>query len=87
MITTDIQFGRRYRDTVTGWEGIATAYTKWMNGCVRWHLEALDKDGKPAEEWFDSQQIEEVVSAELSGGHEVRPPATGGPPTGRSETG
>jgi len=40
--------GSRVRDTVTGFEGIATGRTVWMNGCVRISIEPTElKDGKP----------------------------------------
>lgn len=55
-----IELGKQYRDTVSGWEGVATARYEYMNGCVRYELGGRDKDGKPESFVFDEQQIEAV---------------------------
>lgn len=85
MIEAPIYFGRTYRDTVTGIEGVATAITEWMNGCRRVCLERADKDGKLEELWFDEQRLEDptgaaVASTAMAGGTRPAPPRTG---TGR----
>lgn len=74
---TDIEVGARYRDTVSGWEGTATAVYFYMNGCVRVEIGANDKDGKPESFVFDEQQIELVAPKKPA----VKKPAksTGGP--------
>lgn len=43
-----IVLGDKVRDTITGFEGIATGRTEWLTGCVRWIVEPdkLDKDKK-----------------------------------------
>lgn len=48
-----VRFGEKYRDSITGKEGIATARTEYQNGCVRVLLEYSNKDGEPQECWFD----------------------------------
>jgi hypothetical protein len=53
-----ITLGTKVRDTVSGWEGTATARYEYMNGCVRYEISAHDKDGKPESFVFDEQQIE-----------------------------
>ena len=55
-----IKLGHKYRDSVSGWEGIATAEYRYMNGCTRIELGGRDKDGQPKEFVFDVQQIEEA---------------------------
>lgn len=72
----DIRLGDRVRDTISGWEGIATARYDYINGCVRWQVDGADKDGKPDGFVFDYQSLEIVEEA-------VKPSAplarTGGP--------
>lgn len=59
-----IKLGSKVKDTLTGFEGIATGRTEWLYGCVRITIEPdkLDKDGKciPSE-WFDEQRVELVT--------------------------
>lgn len=72
-----VKLGERYRDTVSGWEGIATARYEYMNGCVRIEISHKDKDGKPEAFAFDIQQIELVKGDKIT----PTPRATGGPRT------
>lgn len=51
------QLGKRYRDTISGTEGIATARTTYLYGCVRVCLENLDEKGQPQDVWFDEQRL------------------------------
>ena len=68
--------GRRVRDRHTGFEGVATAYTVFENGCVQWCIEPPQKDGKKLDtHWFDEQRVELIgsptpASAVASGGGE-----------------
>ncbi len=58
-----VKLGNKARDTMTGFEGIVVAITKWLYGCNRICVEPtkLDKDGNPSEgRWFDEQRIEVV---------------------------
>lgn len=57
MTLTTIVLGNRYRDSVSGWEGVATARYEYMNGCVRIELAATDKDGAPKSYVFDQEQV------------------------------
>ena len=57
MSGQEIELGKKYRDTITGYEGIAVARTEWLNGCIRWQLERADKDGVPETHAFDEQQL------------------------------
>lgn len=56
----EIVLGEKYRDTVSGWEGIATARYEYMNGCIRIEISGADKDGKPEGFVFDVHQVERV---------------------------
>lgn len=58
-----IELGDRVRDPVTGFQGIASSMTTWLNGCIRVAIqpEKLDKDGKVADErYFDQAQLRVV---------------------------
>lgn len=72
-----IKLGKKYRDQVSGWEGIATAKYEYLNGCVRVELSASDDKGAPKGYVFDQQQIELVQKAKTV---TVERKKTGGPP-------
>ncbi len=56
---TEIQLGMEVKDLVSGFVGIVTAKTQYLNGCVRFTVEPkAQKDGTvPASLWFDEQQL------------------------------
>lgn len=71
-----IQLGETARDTISGFEGVVIADTKWLHGCRRLTLQprAL-KDGQPiAAATFDEPQLE-LVEAKTEPGTDK----TGGP--------
>lgn len=54
-----VKLGSRVRDVITGFEGIATGRTTYLNGCVHVSVTASAlKDGEPKVEWFDEQRVE-----------------------------
>ena len=59
---TEIVLGKKYRDTVLGLEGIATAHTKYLTGCDQVELQRADK-GEIKGEWYDITRLEGVVVA------------------------
>jgi hypothetical protein len=55
-----LELGDLARDRITGYKGVAVAKTEWINGCMRWTLQAckLTKDGAQSPtECFDEEQI------------------------------
>lgn len=64
----EIKLGDRVKDTITGFEGIATGHIKYITGCDQFSVKPtkLDKDGLPIKTyWFDVlrlKKIEEKVS-------------------------
>jgi hypothetical protein len=75
---TAVELGAKYRDKVTGFEGVAVARYEYLWGCNRISLEHLGSDGKPQAAVFDEPQIERT------GPQQVRTEApklarTGGP--------
>ncbi len=63
-----VRLGSKARDLVTGAEGIVTARTEWLHGCVRVLIEAVGlKDGKPiGGTWYDENRIEQIANAATS---------------------
>ena len=53
-----VVLGQRYRDPVSGWEGIAVCFHSYMFGCRRVTVAGKDSDGKPDEYTFDEPQLE-----------------------------
>lgn len=78
-----IQLGEFYRDTVTGFVGVATARYEFINGCVRYQLERLDKEGSVQELVFDEQRLAPAagkrrrVVPKQTGGSRAKAPRTG----------
>jgi hypothetical protein len=59
-----IVFGAKYRDKITGFEGIATAASTYISGCSQVLLTAqVGPDGEIKSHWFDEQRMEPVVGA------------------------
>jgi hypothetical protein len=59
--------GEQVKDKITGFSGVVTGITFWLNGCTRVSIQPRElKDQKPIEaEWFDEQQLELTGSAPL----------------------
>lgn len=55
----EIEFGKTYRDMVTGFEGVATGRAQYWTGCDQILLvPTVDKDGKLREaNWLDVQRL------------------------------
>jgi hypothetical protein len=56
------QLGDCVRDRITGFAGIVTGRTEWLNGCSRVGVQCEKlKDGLPQEtQWFDEPQVQLV---------------------------
>lgn len=52
--------GKKVRDKISGYEGIAIGRTEFLNGCIRVGIQPkLDKNGALLDTvWFDEVQIE-----------------------------
>jgi hypothetical protein len=76
------KLGNTLRDTVTGVQGITTAYVTYMNGCVQWNIHPkTNKDGKvPDSLYFDEQQLE-LVDNGIAKDNKKEIPPTGGAPS------
>lgn len=58
-----IEFGRQYRDRITGFTGKATGFCSYISGCDQvLILPEIDKDGKKQEgHWFDDDRLIDVL--------------------------
>jgi len=78
-----IRLGQKVKDVVSGFTGIATARTEWLNACVRICVqpEIDTKDGKhPDACTFDEEQLKvlEEKPIVLPGMKSIAPTQTGG---------
>lgn len=71
-----IQLGDKVKDTVSGFEGIATGKIIWMNGCVRFAVQGKAKKGEKPDDvvWIDEPQL--IVIKPIS---VLKKISTGGP--------
>lgn len=57
-----IKLGDRVRDKITGFTGVVTGVTTWLNGCVRMGIQGTAlRNGLPTvTEWIDEAQLKLV---------------------------
>lgn len=56
-MTKPPSMGQRGKDKITGFTGIVTGRSEYINGCVHLMLEATAKPGqKPVHSWFDEER-------------------------------
>ena len=54
----DASMGKSAKDKITGFVGIITGRSEYINGCVHIMLEAKIKPGmKPVHAWFDEDRV------------------------------
>lgn len=55
-----VKLGSKVRDVITGFEGIATGRTVYLNGCVHVLVTrgVVDEKGMPVSDWFDEQRVQ-----------------------------
>lgn len=63
----EIQFGRKYHDVITGFEGIAIGFTEYLSGCTQVLLapQVVADGAKKESHWFDIQRIKPAGDATL----------------------
>lgn len=60
MQTEDVQLGRTYRDTITGFEGVATAKVEYLHGTTKFLVEGPgDVHNKIRDGYFDAERLRE----------------------------
>lgn len=74
-----IILGSKVRDRVTGFEGIATARIKYLNGCIQYCVEpVVDKEGKmPKSHYIDFGQLE-IIKISAAEDEKAKEKAPGG---------
>ena len=83
----DLILGSVVEDIYSRYRGTATAYTRWLTGCARVHVESFEmKDGKLTQgEWFDVNRLKIVEAKDIqtvdhhSAGATPTTPDKGGP--------
>lgn len=57
-----IKLGMKYRDLLTGYEGIATGFAHYITGCGQALIQSRCWEGnkKPEPHWIDEQRLEQV---------------------------
>jgi hypothetical protein len=62
-----MKLGDLVKDSITGFTGIVTCRSEWLNGCVRLSLQPQElREGKPlADVTFDIEQLILVKAAEF----------------------
>ena len=78
-----VELGSHYRDTITGFEGVATSISTFILGCRRVQLTRMES-GEIKEHYFDEPHLElldrpavEVAPAARTGGWRGGAPRTG----------
>jgi hypothetical protein len=53
------EVGEKVKDTITGFQGVIVAKTKWLNGCIRYVVQSRKRtsEGKTVEDTIDEQQL------------------------------
>ena len=80
---SQVILGEKYRDTVSGYEGIATAACFFLHGCERVTLEQwIERTSEMRELTFDSPRLAHVetqkqVTTTRTGGVRPMPPRSG----------
>ena len=56
-----LKLGAKYRDKITGFEGIATGRVEYITGCDQILLSPPARGGtKPDAQWFDENRVDQV---------------------------
>lgn len=76
-MTFKIGLGSKVKDPVTGFKGIVTSRTEYMNGCIRYGVTPKgDGSTCPDAVWLDEEQITVIVPRDVTAERLAR---TGGP--------
>lgn len=76
------EFGKKYHDPISGFEGTATAISEFLHGCRRIQLSG-SVNGEPKDYVFDEPQLEPIETPKPlaptrgKGGPKTMPPRTG----------
>lgn len=62
-----ITLGAKYKDRITGFEGICTGHAEYISGCNQALLTRTDLDEKAGTrgEWFDDQRLQRVGTTKI----------------------
>ncbi len=55
------ELGKKYKDRISGFEGVAVGYVEYLTGCHQVLLSrAVNDDGSINTTWFDIDRVEEL---------------------------
>ena len=59
MMMFKFEVGQKVKDRITGFQGIIIARTEWLNGCLRYVVQAQKRtaEGKTVDDTIDEQQL------------------------------
>jgi hypothetical protein len=60
QMSFNTELATKVRDKVTGYEGVATARSEFLDGARRVMIERVTADGKHEETWFDDARLETI---------------------------
>ena len=86
----NVRIGDRVIDRISGFKGITTGRTEYLNGCRQFCIkpEGLDKDGKLHDVvWMDEQNLEVLVAQVLPDPFLTSKTATHGGPDRKERAG
>lgn len=56
-----VKLGDRYRDSISGFEGVATSRVEHLHRCPTVWLERADDEAKPCEQGFDEPRLQPIT--------------------------
>ncbi len=74
---TEFVLGKKYKETILGNEGVATAGAVYLTGCDQLKITWNDSTGRPVDRWVDVSEIESPSGVVEEEDKKGRP---GGPP-------
>lgn len=76
----EVELGYIVKDDITGFEGVATSVTQWLNGCRRIGVQSMElKDGKPIDALSFDEPGLTILQKETPFNVKPVPVPTGGP--------
>ena len=75
-----VELGQKVKDSITGFEGIATGKCIYLNGCIQIQVRPIElRDGRMIDsEWIDEQRLTNTSEA-TNGGPQDTPPSLSTP--------
>lgn len=81
-----LELGMAGEDIVTGFKGIITARSQYLNGCIRYQIENKPKkQGEESKEyWYDEDRIKVTSNKKITLQNKTKTPSTRGGPQSKT---